>query len=146
MFLILQGQLPHPISRILHEDYHPKQQKPTAVQNIVHLYLDSGDHVPEFKQRDQRSSLRSHRCKHLVFKLKTGFVARNFLKVFEKGLLDKVTLQFPLLFWYQSEVLGHKCISMPGEPNIQWIEHPLGQPPARLSEFNISWITFLGRT
>ena len=60
----------------------------TVVQSVIHLHLDSSDHVSEFKERDQRSSLRCHRCKHLVFKLKTGFVARHFLKVFEKALLD----------------------------------------------------------
>ena len=119
---------------------------PTAIQSIIHLHLDSGDRISEFVQRDQRSSLRSHWCKHLVLKFETGFVARNFLKVFEKALLDEITFQLPLLFWNQSEVLGHECISILSEPNIWWMEHPLGHCPAHLSEFNVSWIMFLGRT
>ena len=83
---------------------------------------------------------------HLVLKLKTGSLARNILKIFEKALLDKITIQFPLLNWNQSEVPGHECIGILSEPNIQWMEHPLSHCPARLSEFNLSWVTFLKRT
>ena len=105
---------------------------PTAIQCIIHLHFYFSDQVSKFELRDQRSSQRSHRCEHLVLKLKTRFIARNFLKIFEKALLDLITLQLPLLIWNQSEVLGHECISILSEPNIQWMEHPLGHCPTCL--------------
>ena len=48
--------------------------------------------------------------------------------------------------WNQSEVLGHECISILSEPNIWWMEHSLDHCAACLSELNMSWIIFLGRT